>query len=50
MSGQQIGTVVGGVIGAFFGQPQLGMAIGGLIGGIVDPTKINGPRIGDGQQ
>lgn len=53
MSGQQIGTVVGGVVGAFFGGyagAQLGMAIGGTIGGIVDPTKINGPHIGDGQQ
>jgi hypothetical protein len=49
MSGQQIGTFVGGVVGAFFGAPQLGMAIGGLIGGLVDPTKIQGPRIGDGQ-
>lgn len=49
MSGQQIGTVVGGIIGAFFGAPQLGMAIGGLIGGLVDPQKIQGPRIGDGQ-
>lgn len=49
MSGQQIGTVVGGIIGAYFGMPQLGMAIGGLIGGAIDPTKINGPHIGDGQ-
>lgn len=49
MSGQQIGSVVGGIIGAYFGMPQLGMAIGGLIGGLVDPTKIQGPRIGDGQ-
>lgn len=49
MSGQQIGTVVGGVIGAYFGAPQLGMAIGGLIGGAIDPTKIYGPHIGDGQ-
>lgn len=53
MSGQQIGTVVGGIIGAYFGGPagaQLGMAIGGFIGGAVDPTHINGPKIGDGQQ
>lgn len=52
MSGQQIGTVVGGVIGAFWGPAgaQLGMAIGGMIGGAVDPTHINGPKIGDGQQ
>ncbi|HEV2682629.1 MAG TPA: hypothetical protein VGV14_19160, partial [Rhodanobacter sp.] len=55
MSGQQIGTVVGGAIGAYFGAGnpaaiQLGMAIGGAIGGAVDPTHINGPKIGDGQQ
>lgn len=53
MSGQQIGTVIGGAIGAYFGGPagaQLGMAIGGMIGGAVDPTHINGPKIGDGQQ
>lgn len=53
MSGQQIGTVIGGAIGAYFGGPagaQLGMAIGGMIGGAIDPTKIYGPKIGDGQQ
>jgi len=55
MSGQQIGAVVGGAIGAFFGAGnpaaiQLGMAIGGTLGGIVDPTKVKGPKIGDGQQ
>lgn len=49
MSGSEIGSVVGLVVGSFFGMPQLGMAIGGLIGGLVDPTKIHGPRIGDGQ-
>lgn len=49
MSGQQIGTVVGGIIGAYFGNAQLGMAIGGLVGGYVDPTKIKGPHIGQGQ-
>ena len=48
MSGAQIGTVVGGVIGSFFGMTQLGMAIGGMIGGWIDPTQVNGPRIGDG--
>jgi hypothetical protein len=53
LSGQQIGTVLGGAVGAFFGGPagaQIGMAIGGLVGGIVDPTKIDGPKIGQGQQ
>lgn len=52
MSGQQIGTIIGGIAGGIIGEGnpaaiQLGMAIGGTIGGIVDPVK--GPRIGDGQ-
>jgi hypothetical protein len=53
MSGGQIGTVVGGAIGAYFGGTvgmQIGMAVGGYIGGAIDPTKIYGPHIGDGQQ
>lgn len=59
MSGQQIGTVVGGALGAILAIPtggmsvamgmSLGATIGGTIGGIVDPMKINGPHIGDGQ-
>jgi len=52
MSGGQIGTVVGGAIGAYFGGTvgmQIGMAVGGYIGGAIDPTKIYGPKIGDGQ-
>lgn len=40
-------TVVGGVVGAYFGYPQLGLVIGGLVGGIVDPQKIQGPQIGE---
>lgn len=51
MSGGQIGTVVGGAIGAYFGGvagAQIGMAIGGMVGGLIDPTKIRGPHIGDG--
>ncbi|MGQ4661356.1 phage tail protein [Lysobacter sp. F6437] len=50
MSGAQIGTVVGGIVGAFFGAPQLGMAIGGLIGGAIDPEVIKAPGIGDAQK
>jgi hypothetical protein len=50
MSGQQIGTVIGGIVGGFFfGNVALGMAIGGYLGGLVDPTVIKGPKIGDGQ-
>ena len=53
MSGQQIGTVIGGAIGAYFGGApgaQIGMAIGGMVGGAIDPTKVYGPQIGDGQR
>lgn len=53
MSGGQIGSVVGGAIGYYFGGTvgmQVGMAVGGYIGGAIDPTKIYGPHIGDGQQ
>lgn len=47
MSGQQWGAAIGFVVGAFFGAPQLGAAIGGMIGGWIDPTKVEGPHIGD---
>ena len=51
MSGQQIGTAVGFVAGFFLpGGPQVWAAVGGFIGGVVDPTEIEGPRIGDGPQ
>lgn len=39
--------IVGGIVGSFFGAPQLGFAIGSLIGNAVDPQRIKGPRIGD---
>jgi hypothetical protein len=49
MSGQQIGTAVGFVAGFFLpGGPQVWAAIGGFIGGVVDPTKIYGPKLTDG--
>lgn len=51
MSGQQIGTAVGFVAGFLLpGGPQLWAAIGGFIGGVIDPTEIKGPHIGDGPQ
>jgi hypothetical protein len=40
-------TIVGGVVGAFFGMPGLGMAAGSLVGNLVDPEVIQGPRIGE---
>lgn len=47
MSGQQIGTVIGAVVGSFFGMPTLGAAIGGFLGGLIDPQKITGPHTTD---
>lgn len=47
MSGSTIGGVVGGVIGLYFGNPQLGWMIGSAIGGYVDPDQIEGPRLGE---
>jgi putative tail protein len=49
MSGQQIGSAVGFVVGFFLpGGPAVWSAIGGAIGGWISPTQVNGPRIGDG--
>lgn len=39
--------IVGTVVGAYFGNPQLGFAIGSALGNLADPVKINGPGIGD---
>lgn len=48
MSTQQILGVVGGVVGAFFGYPQLGFVVGSLVGGLLTPAeKIEGPRVDD---
>ncbi len=47
MSTRQVLGVVGAVVGAYFGSPQLGYAIGSAIGGAVDPEVIRGPSIGD---
>src|SRR5688572_19745668 len=47
MSTRLILGTVGAVVGAYFGNPQLGWAIGSAIGGAVDPEIIRGPSIGD---
>jgi hypothetical protein len=44
---RQVLPVVGAVVGAFFGNPQLGWAIGSIIGNAVDPQVIKGPSIGE---
>ncbi len=41
-------TIVGGVVGAFFGMPQLGALAGSLIGNALFPQKLpDGPRLSD---
>lgn len=40
-------TVIGTVVGAYFGYPQLGAMAGAMIGSAVDPTTIQGPRINE---
>jgi hypothetical protein len=40
-------TIIGTVVGAYFGNPQLGYAIGSIIGNAVDPQRIAGPKVGD---
>lgn len=39
--------IVGAVVGAYFGSPQIGYAIGSVIGNAVDPLKVQGPKIGE---
>lgn len=47
MSTRSLVTVVGGVIGWWFGYPQLGLTLGALVGSAVDPTTIQGPAINE---
>lgn len=47
MSTRSVLTVVGGVVGAYFGYPQLGLVVGSLVGGAVDPQRIEGPQINE---
>lgn len=45
-------SIAGGIVGAFFGAPEIGFAIGGLLGSILFPPKLPtnyGPRINDKQ-
>lgn len=40
--------VIGGVVGAFFGYPQLGFLVGSLIGAALEPgTQTEGPKLDD---
>lgn len=44
---RQVLPIVGAIVGAYFGNPQLGYAIGSIIGNAVDPQVIKGPKIGE---
>ena len=44
---RQVLPILGGVVGAFFGMPQLGFVVGGLVGQAVDPVRNQGPRLGE---
>lgn len=46
-AGQAAFTIVGTVVGAYFGQPQLGYALGSLAGQAFFPTKAKIPGLGD---
>lgn len=44
---RQVLPIVGLVVGAYFGNPQLGYIIGAVVGNAVDPQVMQGPKIGD---
>jgi len=44
---RQVLPIVGGIVGAFFGAPQLGIAIGSVVGAVVDPVVNQGPKLGE---
>lgn len=50
MSTRTAFTVVGTVVGAYFGNAALGATIGSMVGGYVDPVQVKGPRLTDAQQ
>lgn len=48
--GSLIGGIVGAVIGFYFGGPtgaEYGWAIGAVAGGVLDPDRVDGPRLQD---
>jgi hypothetical protein len=48
--GQAILTIVGTIVGAYFGYPALGAALGSLAGSLLFPTQlptVSGPRLAD---
>lgn len=44
---RQVLPIVGGIVGAFFGVPQLGFALGSVVGALVDPATAQGPKLGE---
>ena len=50
MSGQLVGGAIGAAIGFYVGGPagaQAGWAVGAVVGGVIDPERIDGPRLQD---
>jgi len=45
--GQLAVTVAGGIIGSFFGMPQLGLIVGGMLGQSLFAPTVQGPRLTD---
>lgn len=48
--GQAVLTIVGTVVGAYFGNPELGFVLGSLAGQLIFPTQLpgtSGPRLND---
>lgn len=44
---RQVLPIIGGLVGSYFGYPQLGFVVGGLLGGLADPEVAQGPKIGE---
>lgn len=44
---RQVLPIVGAIVGAFYGNPQLGFAIGSIVGNAVDPQVLQGPKLGE---
>jgi hypothetical protein len=44
---RQVLPILGGLVGSYFGYPQLGFVIGGVLGQLADPQVGKGPALGE---
>lgn len=44
---RQVLPILGGIVGGFFGVPQLGFALGSVVAAVVDPGTTQGPKLGE---